>query len=99
MQPIIPLTSEIEMNGDAILVMMKGDKTYRELFKVSFMTALFLLRTCSKHFLNLWLCSSNSKFDHYRRNEGTLILTKQLVMPFNTKCASCHATDLMTDDA
>jgi cytochrome c peroxidase len=30
------LTSEIEMNGDlnAILVMMKGDKTYRELLKL-----------------------------------------------------------------
>jgi cytochrome c peroxidase len=58
LQPIIPLTSEIEMKGDlnAILVMMKKDKTYRELFKVSLMTAPFLLRTCSKHFLNLWSC-------------------------------------------
>jgi hypothetical protein len=27
------------------------------------------------------------------------LLTKQLVILFNTKCASCHATDLMTDDA
>jgi cytochrome c peroxidase len=57
LQPIIPLTSEIEMKGDLnALVMMKKDKTYRELFKVSLMTAPFLLRTCSKHFLNLWSC-------------------------------------------
>jgi cytochrome c peroxidase len=26
------------------------------------------------------------------------LLTRQLVL-FNTKCASCHATDLMTDDS
>jgi cytochrome c peroxidase len=64
LQPIIPLTSEIEMKSDlnAILVMMKKDKTYRELFKVSLMTVPFLLRTCSKHFqFMVMLTSSNSK--------------------------------------
>jgi cytochrome c peroxidase len=27
------------------------------------------------------------------------LLTRQLEILFNTKCASCHATDLMTDDS
>jgi cytochrome c peroxidase len=46
LQPIIPLTSEIEMKSDlnAILVMMKRDKQYRELFKASLMTVPFLLK-------------------------------------------------------
>jgi hypothetical protein len=56
------------------------DKTYRESFKASLMMALFLLRTCSKHFQFMYATSSNSKFDHYRRNEVRLQLTKQLVM-------------------
>jgi cytochrome c peroxidase len=44
------------------------------------------------------LTSSNSKFDHYRRNEVEVpTVMKQLVMPFNTKCAL--SLDLMTDDA
>jgi cytochrome c peroxidase len=42
LQPIIPLTSEIEMKSDLnALVMMKKDKTYRELFKASLMTVPF----------------------------------------------------------
>jgi cytochrome c peroxidase len=47
------------------------------------------------------LTSSNSKFDHYRRNEaGGSFTTDEAAgnTLFNTKCASCHATDLMTDD-
>jgi cytochrome c peroxidase len=46
------------------------------------------------------LTSSNSKIDHYRRNEagGSFTTDEQLEILVNTKCA-CHATDLMTDDS
>ena len=48
------------------------------------------------------LTSSNSKFDHYRRNEAGGELTtdeREGYGLFKTKCASCHATDLQTDDS
>jgi cytochrome c peroxidase len=64
---------------------MKGDKTYRECFKASFTDGTVSVENMLKDFRNLvMLTSSNSKFDHYRRNEagGTLQVMKQLVMPF-----------------
>ena len=48
------------------------------------------------------ITSSNSKFDHYRRNEAGGTLTTDEASGyalFNSKCASCHATDLMTDNS
>jgi cytochrome c peroxidase len=45
------------------------------------------------------MISSNSKYDKFRRNEvgGTFRLKKRQVMLFQSKCATCHATDLTTD--
>jgi cytochrome c peroxidase len=48
------------------------------------------------------LTSSNSKFDKYRRNESGGNLTQDEIdgyTIFNQKCASCHATDLFTDNS
>jgi cytochrome c peroxidase len=48
------------------------------------------------------LTSSNSKFDKYRRNEaGGTMSTQELAgyAVFNQKCASCHATDIFTDNS
>lgn len=50
----------------------------------------------------LMVTSSNSKFDKYRRNETGGALTSEELSGyavFNAKCASCHATDLMTDNS
>ncbi|MBU2062481.1 MAG: cytochrome-c peroxidase [Bacteroidetes bacterium] len=106
LQPIIPLTSEIEMNGDltAILAMMKADKEYQNLFKASFTDGSISIENMLKalsQFMGM-LTSSNSKFDHYRRNEagGELTVDESAGYAlFKTKCASCHATDLQTDDS
>ena len=48
------------------------------------------------------LTSSNSKFDKYRRNEtGGTLSSDELAgyAVFNQKCASCHATDIFTDNS
>ena len=48
------------------------------------------------------LVSSNSKFDKYRRNESGGTMTADELdgyAIFNQKCASCHATDLFTDNS
>ena len=104
LQPIIPLTSEIEMNGNlnAILKMMKEDKEYQKLFGQAFadkaITTENMLKALSQFMV--MMVSSNSKFDKHRRNEtgGTFTSEESAGYAlFKAKCASCHATDLMTD--
>lgn len=106
LQPIIPLTSVIEMNGDlnAILKMMKADKEYQKLFGQAFddkaITTENMLKALSQFMV--MMVSSNSKFDKYRRNEigGTFTSDESAGYSlFQSKCASCHATDLMTDNS
>ncbi len=106
LQPIIPLTSAIEMNGDlnAILKMMKADKEYQKLFSQAFddkaITTENMLKALSQFMV--MMVSSNSKFDKHRRNEtgGTFTSDESAGYTlFKAKCASCHATDLMTDDS
>lgn len=103
---MIPIASEIEMNGDfsAIIAMMKNDANYRKLYKQAFengeINAENMLKALAQ-FMTM-LTSSNSKFDKYRRNEpgGTLNQDElEGYQIFNQKCASCHATDLFTDDS
>jgi cytochrome c peroxidase len=106
LQPIIPLTSPIEMNGNlnAILDMMNNDAIYKKLFSQAFtdgaITTENMLKALSQFMV--MMTSSNSKFDKYRRNESGGTLTANELAgyaTFNAKCASCHATDLMTDDS
>ena len=106
LQPLIPLTSDVEMNGDLteILAMMKGDAKYRMLFSQAFpgeeITTETMLQALSQFMV--MMVSSNSKFDKYRRGEGGATLTpdeQEGYTLFNQKCATCHATDLMTDNS
>ena len=106
LQAIIPLTSPIEMNGNFndIIAMMKGDATYRKLFKQAFpdgeINSENMLKALGQFMV--MVTSSNSRFDKYRRNEpgGTLNSEElQGYNLFNQKCASCHATDIFTDNS
>lgn len=104
LQPIIPLTSEIEMDGnlESIVAMLNSDPEYRKLFGAAFpnkpINTENMLKALSQFMV--MVTSSNSKFDKYRRNEpgGNLNETElQGYAVFSNKCASCHATDLFTD--
>lgn len=106
LQPIIPFTSPIEMNGNFsnAIAMMKNDAQYKKLFKQAFeggeINSENMLKALGQ-FMAL-LVSSNSKFDKYRRNEsGGTMTTDELdgYAIFNQKCASCHASDLFTDNS
>ena len=106
LQPIIPLTSEIEMNGDlqTIVAMLNADSDYRKLFGLAFpnkpINTENMLKALSQFMV--MVTSSNSKFDHFRRNEPGGELSQQEwdgYAVFNNKCASCHATDLQTDNS
>jgi cytochrome c peroxidase len=106
LQPIIPITSEVEMNGNfsQIVAMMNGDAEYRKLFGLAFPNKPINTENMLKamgQFL-VMVTSSNSRFDKFRRNEtgGTLTQEEQDGYAiFNQKCASCHATDLFTDNS
>lgn len=106
LQPIIPFTSPIEMNGNFsnAITMMKGDATYRKLFKQAFadgeINSENMLKALGQFMV--MVTSSNSKFDKFRRNEvGGLLTSEELdgYEIFNEKCASCHATDIFTDNS
>lgn len=106
LQPLIPLTSEIEMHGDltAILQMMKADAKYKELFAQAFpqsgITTENMLKALSQFMV--MMVSDDSKFDKYRRGEAGGTFTPQEFQGytlFNQRCAVCHATDLQTDDS
>ena len=106
LQSIIPFTSLLEMNGnfsDAI-IMMKGYANYRNLFKQAFpdgeINSENMLKALGQFMV--MVTSSNSKFDKYRRNEpgGTLSINElEGYEIFNDKCASCHATDIFTENS
>jgi cytochrome c peroxidase len=106
LQPIIPFTSPIEMNGNFsdVIIMMKADATYQKLFKIAFtdgqINAENMLKALGQFMV--MVTSSNSRFDKFRRNEAGGILSQQEQAGytlFNQKCASCHATDLFTDNS
>lgn len=106
LQPIIPFTSPIEMNGNFsdVIIMMKADPTYQKLFKIAFtdgqINAENMLKALGQFMV--MVTSSNSRFDKFRRNEAGGILSQQEQAGytlFNQKCASCHATDLFTDNS
>lgn len=103
---ILPISNHIEMNGNfnTILASLSADPAYRKLFQQAFpgkpIDTEHMLKALGQ-FLAL-LTSSNSKFDQYRRNENNVSLTKTEMEGyaiFNQKCASCHATDLFTDNS
>jgi cytochrome c peroxidase len=103
---MIPIASEIEMNGDiiAIMNMMKNDGPYQKLFQQAFPNKEInpenMLKALAQ-FMTM-LTSSNSKFDKFRRNESGGTLNQEELAGyalFNQKCASCHATDIFTDNS
>ena len=106
LQPIIPFTSPIEMNGNFTnaINMMKNDATYQRLYKLAFTDGQINSENMLKALgqFMVMATSSNSRFDKYRRNEsGGTLSTDELegYALFNQKCASCHATDIFTDNS
>jgi len=105
-QPLIPLLSDIEMNGNltSIVAMLNNDGTYRRLFARAFpgenIDSEHLLKALGQFMVRLR--STDSRFDKYRRNEpGGNFTDSEMAgyATFQAKCASCHATDLQTDNS
>jgi cytochrome c peroxidase len=105
-QPVIPLISTIEMNGNFgnIIAMMKADPNYVKLFGQAFKNKQINTENMFKALSQFMVMniSANSRFDKYRRNESGGTLTADELAGysvFNAKCATCHVTDMFTDNS
>ena len=101
--PINAITSEIEMDEtlENVVEKLKADEVYRQKFSKAFGTSPIdsqqVLHALSQ-FMNL-MVSANSRYDQYIRKEGEQLTSAEIEgrALFESKCASCHATDLFTD--
>ncbi|WP_396603296.1 cytochrome-c peroxidase [Algibacter sp. R77976] len=106
LQPIIPLTSEVEMGETLsnVLSKLSADSYYQDQFAKAFEDGAInsenMLKALSQFMI--MMVSSNSKYDKYVRNEDDVTFTETEfdgLETFKNKCASCHATDLFTDQS
>lgn len=102
-QPINPITSEIEMNEslqNVVAKLQKNDK-YNKLFTAAFgdskVTGQRTLKALSQFLLQL--TTHNSKYDKVIRKEEIFNEIEQRGYDlFKTKCASCHKEPLFTSE-
>ncbi|MRI00585.1 cytochrome-c peroxidase [Kriegella sp. EG-1] len=106
LQPIIPITSELEMDETLsnIVVKLKEDPYYQSQFSLAFedgeISSENILKALSQFML--MMVSSNSKYDKYIRNEEGITLSETELKGqsiFQEKCITCHSTDLFTDQS
>ncbi|MDP2539873.1 cytochrome-c peroxidase [Tenacibaculum discolor] len=104
--PIIPITNPVEMDETVtnILEKLRQDASYRKLFSQAFedgqVNADNTFKAMSQFML--MMVSANSKYDKYVRVEKGGAFSEQEkkgLELFKAKCASCHTSDLFTDDA
>ncbi|MEO9571011.1 MAG: cytochrome c peroxidase [Polaribacter sp.] len=104
LQPIIPITSEVEMNETipSVLEKLSSYKEYEILFTNAFgdaeVTSERMLKALSQFMVTM--ISGDSKYDKVVRNEDNTVFTtiesKGLEI-FKNKCATCHSGELFTD--
>lgn len=104
--PIIPITNEVEMGETLTNVMAKlqANQEYQKLFLEAFENGEVNNENFFKALSQfmVMMVSSNSKYDKYIRGEDDISFTEEETyghQVFKQKCASCHKTDLFTDDA
>lgn len=106
MLSIVPIHNPIEMAEtlETIAAKLKTDREYVKLFSEAFgdeqVSSGNILKALSQ-FMAM-MVSANSRYDKYVRNEpgGSLTVQElQGLQLFQSKCASCHATDLFTDNS
>lgn len=106
LQPLIPLTSDLEMGEtlENVISKLKKESEYQKAFSVAFedgeISSENLLKALSQFMI--MMVSSNSKYDKFVRGEEAVELSQietDGMHSFEKKCATCHATDLFTDQS
>ncbi|WP_231563252.1 cytochrome-c peroxidase [Salegentibacter sp. Hel_I_6] len=104
--PIIPITNEVEMGETMtnVIAKLRNDSEYRQLFAAAFTNEAVnnenMLKALSQFMV--MMISADSKYDKHVRGENGGDFTdkeKYGLEVFQQKCASCHTSDLFTDDA
>lgn len=104
-QPLVPIITHEEMGSSIVEVIgkIKDDLTYKDLFRKAFgdeiVTAERIYRSIAQY--EYTLISANSKYDKVKRNEGDAFTESEAqgYQTFQQKCASCHSTELFTDQS
>lgn len=104
-QPIIPITAEVEMNETIsnVLSKLQNDPNYPTLFAEAYgsegVTSERLFKSLSQFML--MMVSANSKYDKWERGESITFSQEEEDgrILFQSKCASCHAGTLQTDQS
>lgn len=103
---IIPITNPNEMGEtmSSVLEKLKKNTDYQNMYSQAFdngkINADNTLKALSQFMI--LMVSANSKYDKYVRKEKGGVFTekeKKGLATFKLKCASCHKTDLFTDDS
>lgn len=102
LQPINPITSEVEMDMDIALLPEKlaAAPDYKEMFEAAFgvggLNGTNMLKALSQFML---MCvSSNSKYDSVQTGKAVFSsLENEGYVVFKSKCASCHQEPFFTD--
>ena len=106
MLSIVPIHNPLEMDESlpTIVEKLKQDAQYVQLFKAAFsngeVSSSNLLNALAQ-FMTIMI-SADSKYDKYIRNEPGGNFDQQELKGLNlfkNNCASCHATDLFTDNS
>lgn len=104
-QPLVPIITHEEMASSILEVIGKLEQvpTYRELFRKAFgdneITPERIYRSLAQY--EYTLISANSKYDRVKRREGEQFTEAEAegYRIFQQKCASCHATELFSDQS
>jgi len=104
-QALVPIITHEEMNSSILEVIgkLKNVPAYRQRFKEAFgddeITADRIYRSLAQY--QYTLISSNSKYDKVKRHEGATFTASEArgYQLFLTQCASCHSTELFTDQS
>ena len=104
-QPILPITAEVEMNETIsnVLSKLEADPNYPTLFTEAFgsagITSERLFKSLSQFMV--MMVSANSKYDKWERGEAITFSDEEEDgrILFESKCASCHAGTLQTDQS
>ncbi len=104
-QTIVPIITHEEMDSSILEVIGKinEDSAYKELFIKSFgdedITPERIFKSIAQY--EYTLISANSKYDKAMRNEGITFTKSESLgyQIFQQKCASCHSTELFTDQS
>jgi cytochrome c peroxidase len=103
LQPIIPITAEVEMNEtfNNVIKKLEAQPEYVKLFAEAFedqkINSDNMLKAISQFMI--MMISANTKYDKIERNEGSVFTENEAAgfELFKSKCASCHQGTLFTD--